>query len=37
MGKEIHGSHVFIDSNHLALYDILQLIWAGKPKQMPQS
>ena len=24
--KEIHGSHVFIDNNHLALSDILQLI-----------
>ena len=35
---KIHGSHVFIDSIYLALcHDILQLIRAGKPKQMPQN
>ena len=34
---EIHGSHVGIDSIYLALCDILQLIRAGKPKQMPQN
>ena len=28
---EIHGSHVFIDSIYLALFDVLQLIRAGKP------
>ena len=35
---KIHASHVFINSIYLALcHDILQLIRAGKPKQMPQS
>ena len=31
------GSNVFIDYIYLALSDTLQLIRAGKPKQMPQS
>ena len=36
MSYEIHRSHVLIDSIYWALSDFLQLIWAGKPKQMPQ-
>ena len=35
--KKIHGSCVFTDNIYLALPEILHLIQANKPKQMPQS